>query len=88
MRENHFPCERSFSPIVFLFGIFSSYPGFNDKQKMIAHAANLTASLQRDQVPFDTSYYYVAGYDAPYKVLNRHNEIWVIERPGEKSKGY
>ena len=57
---------------------YSSYPGFSNEQKVIAHSANLTETLHEDKVSFDDRYYYSAGYDAPYKVFNRHNEIWVI----------
>lgn len=56
----------------------STYPGFNSKDKMIAHAADLVAALEKDQVSYSTGYYYYAGYDSPFKLFHRHNEIWVV----------
>ncbi|XP_067684113.1 heme-binding protein 2-like isoform X1 [Haliotis asinina] len=27
---------------------------------------------------YNTDYYYTAGYDSPFKILHRHNEVWFI----------
>lgn len=32
----------------------------------------------------DFSRYYVAGYDPPFKLLGRRNEVWVVKKVNEK----
>ena len=27
---------------------------------------------------FLTDHYYIAGYDSPFRILNRHNEVWFV----------
>jgi hypothetical protein len=52
-----------------------SYPGFSDEQKFLAEAAALAKALNGSQT-YDDSFYYTAGYDSPFTVLGRHNEVW------------
>jgi len=52
-----------------------SYPGFSNEQKFLAEASALAKALNGSQT-YDSSFYYTAGYDSPFTVLGRHNEIW------------
>jgi hypothetical protein len=44
-----------------------------------AQAAALTAKLTANGEAFDNSVFWTAGYDAPYKLSDRHNEIWILK---------
>eukprot|EP01013_Petalomonas_cantuscygni_P003046 TRINITY_DN13195_c0_g1_i1.p1 TRINITY_DN13195_c0_g1~~TRINITY_DN13195_c0_g1_i1.p1 ORF type:complete len:203 (+),score=29.44 TRINITY_DN13195_c0_g1_i1:194-802(+) len=45
--------------------------------KVQPHAASLAAALQRDGHPFEQSHIGFAGYDSPFRVFSRHNEVWL-----------
>lgn len=43
--------------------------------------AELKNALRNDGLEnsYSKNYYYTAGYDSPWKIRNRHNEIWFIK---------
>ncbi|KAL4226101.1 Heme-binding protein 2 [Mactra antiquata] len=43
-------------------------------------AEKLIAALEKDGREFEREYYYTAGYNAPFQLFNRHNEIWFIAK--------
>lgn len=43
----------------------------------------LMESLQRDGVPYMEKPFYAAGYDSPFKLTNRRNEVWVLKKEQE-----
>lgn len=58
---------RSFS------GYFRSYDAWRkEAMKLIADIG--------DQSKYDTSAWYTAGYDSPFTLFNRHNEVWFIAK--------
>lgn len=54
----------------------TSFPGFAKQNDVLDAAVNLTQALQRDNVSFNSSHFYFAGYDSPFRIVNRHNEVW------------
>ncbi len=44
-----------------------------------AQAAALTDKLTANGEDYDSSLFWTAGYDAPYKLSGRHNEIWILK---------
>ncbi|XP_071795897.1 heme-binding protein 2-like [Asterias amurensis] len=54
-----------------------SYTGFSDETKFLAEAQALAGALNSTQT-YDQSYFYTAGYDSPFNIFNRHNEVWFI----------
>lgn len=54
----------------------AQYGGFSSKSEMLKQAHDLATALQRDGKRFNELFFYTAGYDSPFKILNRHNEIW------------
>ncbi|XP_060557151.1 heme-binding protein 2-like [Ruditapes philippinarum] len=42
------------------------------------HATELADALDAKGIKYEKSYYYTAGYDSPFTLLNRHNEIWFV----------
>lgn len=61
-----------------------TYSGFSKEQMKIEQLQKLTESLQRDAVPFRASPYYAAGYDSPFKLTNRRNEVWMLRESQEE----
>jgi len=52
-----------------------SFGGFASQNDWISAAAELDRALDSAHT-YDTSYYYTAGYDSPFTIFNRHNEVW------------
>lgn len=46
----------------------------------------LLESLQRDGVQYVDKPFYAAGYDSPFKLTNRRNEVWVLKKNPEDEK--
>jgi hypothetical protein len=40
-------------------------------------ATELTKKLEAAKEPFSTAVWYTAGYNSPYQLTNRHNEVWI-----------
>ncbi|XP_053145299.1 heme-binding protein 2 isoform X2 [Hemicordylus capensis] len=57
-----------------------SFGGFAKAKKNQEEILALAESLKRDGKAFQERVYYSAGYDSPFKLLNRHNEVWLIKR--------
>ncbi|XP_070560428.1 heme-binding protein 2-like isoform X2 [Ptychodera flava] len=58
-----------------------SFGGFASGDDYIKEALELDKALKASNTTSDyhTEFYYTAGYDAPFKPFNRHNEVWFIE---------
>lgn len=59
-----------------------SYPGRTNEQLMLDRANTLVELLDRLGLAgaYDSSTFYTAGYDSPFRLFNRHNEIWLPAR--------
>ena len=56
----------------------AQHSGFLTDDKIIAaRTTNLLEHLEDAKVSFDGSKIFTADYDPPYRLQNRHNEIWV-----------
>ncbi|KAJ3607126.1 hypothetical protein NHX12_026640 [Muraenolepis orangiensis] len=56
------------------------YGGFSKEESKRENLLKLMESLQRDGVPFQDQPYYTAGYDSPFKLTNRRNEVWILKK--------
>ncbi|KAK0131307.1 Heme-binding protein 2 [Merluccius polli] len=63
-----------------------TYGGFSKEQSKRENLLKLVESLQRDGVSFQDQPYYVAGYDSPFKLTNRCNEVWILKKPEGEQK--
>jgi len=54
-----------------------SFGGFASQDDYIKNAAALAAALPKT-AKYNKDMYYTAGYDAPFTIFNRHNEVWFI----------
>ncbi|MEW5313819.1 MAG: hypothetical protein WDW38_005356 [Sanguina aurantia] len=50
---------------------------YSPDRVLIAQTQALIKTLDAEKVEYDASVFYAAGYDAPFRILNRHNEIWI-----------
>ncbi|KAK7495530.1 hypothetical protein BaRGS_00013228 [Batillaria attramentaria] len=53
-----------------------SFGGFASEKKWIEEAAALADAL--GSAAYVKDYYYTAGYNSPFQLTNRHNEIWFL----------
>lgn len=56
----------------------ASYPGGNTEAKLLENARALVEALDKDEVAYSKDHYFFAGYDPPFRLFNRHNEVWVV----------
>ncbi|KAH3827999.1 heme-binding protein 2-like isoform X2 [Dreissena polymorpha] len=56
----------------------SGFGGFADDTKWIAHARELSEKIKDKN--FHQEFYFTAGYDAPFKLFNRLNEVWFVKK--------
>ncbi|KAM9857036.1 uncharacterized protein ACBR49_000711 [Aulostomus maculatus] len=56
----------------------TSYGGWMLSVTSRLEAHQLTKELERVRAPYNHSYHYGVGYDSPFKLLNRHNELWYV----------
>ncbi|XP_070589710.1 heme-binding protein 2 isoform X1 [Erythrolamprus reginae] len=57
-----------------------SFGGFAKAKRNQDEIQALAETLKRDGRTFQERIYYTAGYDSPFKLLNRHNEVWLVKR--------
>ncbi|XP_033745251.1 heme-binding protein 2-like [Pecten maximus] len=56
-----------------------TFSGFADYDKYKEQGLELIAAIGNPSL-YISDYYYTAGYDSPFKLLNRHNEVWLIAK--------
>eukprot|EP00882_Tetradesmus_deserticola_P025857 GHRQ01028436.1.p2 GENE.GHRQ01028436.1~~GHRQ01028436.1.p2 ORF type:complete len:133 (+),score=61.20 GHRQ01028436.1:561-959(+) len=56
----------------------ASFSGWATGSKYVARAAELTEMLEDAGHPIEADHFYTAGYDSPFRLLNRHNEVWIL----------
>jgi hypothetical protein len=55
----------------------AEYGGWSNEREVISKGRALFETLREDNVPFNSEMFYTAGYDSPFRLIDRHNEIWV-----------
>ncbi|CAH1786585.1 unnamed protein product [Owenia fusiformis] len=64
---------RSMRVYVRGFGGFATLQKYQDEALALGKAIN-------DQSKYVTDHWFTGGYDAPFKLFNRHNEIWFLAK--------
>ncbi|KAF5840706.1 regulatory factor, effector binding domain-containing protein [Dunaliella salina] len=54
-----------------------SYGGFSSEESIIEEAGRVISELDKAGEKYETSTWFAAGYDAPFRLTDRHNEIWI-----------
>lgn len=62
-----------------------SFGGFSSAQKNQEQLLTLASILREEGKVFDEKVYYTAGYNSPFNLLDRNNEVWLIQK-NEPSK--
>ena len=55
-----------------------SFGGFADDNKFLTEAKDLSSKLNGRKV--HEEFYFTAGYDSPFKLFNRTNEVWFVKQ--------
>ena len=56
----------------------SSFGGFENNEKLNKYASELETVLNKNGESYAKDPYFTAGYDPPYRVTGRHNEVWFL----------
>ena len=54
----------------------TSYGGWQSVEKFAEHASQLYETLDKKKIAVKADEYYAVGYDSPFRLMNRHNEVW------------
>ncbi|GAB5571932.1 heme-binding protein 2 isoform X1 [Prionailurus iriomotensis] len=57
-----------------------SFDGFSSAQKNQEQLLTLASMLREEGKVFNEKVYYTAGYNSPFKLLDRNNEVWLIQK--------
>lgn len=71
---------RGLSQNFFFFIFPRSFGGFASPEKYAEEADALARTLRNRGQPFHEDFFYTAGYDSPFKLFNRHNEVWYFKK--------
>jgi hypothetical protein len=63
------------------------YGGWSTPAMERMKATELTKKLEAAKEPFSASVWYTAGYNSPYQLTNRHNEVWIPRATDSKAGG-
>ena len=55
----------------------STFGGYSDAKKTRREAVRLAERVKRDGVAVTAERYFYAGYDSPFRAIDRHNEVWM-----------
>lgn len=64
--------------LLFSFPSCRQFGGFANSQRWIDEALKFGETVERLKIPVREDFYFTAGYDAPFKVFNRRNEVWFV----------
>lgn len=59
----------------------ASFAGFATGGIYLDKAAEVVKALEDAGEGIRTDYFYTAGYDSPFRLRNRHNEVWILAEP-------
>ena len=54
-----------------------SFGGFITNELLTTNLKDLKEQLAKDKLGYVKEYYFAADYDSPFKLTNRHNEVWL-----------
>lgn len=55
-----------------------SFGGWATGSKYIEAAADATKALEAAGYATSSDHFFTAGYDSPFRLTNRHNEVWLL----------
>lgn len=57
-----------------------SFGGYMHDGEEKENIEKLRTELGQDGHAYNTDFYFAAGYDSPYRFLDRHNEVWLLPK--------
>lgn len=60
-----------------------SFGGFAKEQDWLSEAEKLTEAIA-DKDKINPNYWFSAGYNSPFQLIGRTNEIWLMKNEGKK----
>lgn len=64
----------------------ASFGGWAKGSTWLSHASDASDALAGEGVKVDSDYFYTAGYDSPFRLTNRHNEVWLVAEAKDAGK--
>lgn len=64
----------------------ASYGGYASDKDILAHARSLVEKLEAAGKAYKSEHYFSAGYDSPFRLIGRHNEVWVMADSGKEQQ--
>ena len=58
----------------------TSYGGWASESTVLAKASELASALAADGKEFQDGIFLTASYDSPFRLLGRHNEVWLLAK--------
>ncbi|KAI8463957.1 MAG: SOUL-domain-containing protein [Monoraphidium minutum] len=55
----------------------AAFGGWAKGSTYLQHAADAGDALEDKGLKIDSGFFYTAGYDSPFRLTNRHNEVWL-----------
>lgn len=70
------------------FLLCRSFDGFSSAQRNQEQLLTLASILREEGKVFDEKVYYTAAYNSPFELLDRKNEVWLIQKkePSEEKE--
>lgn len=66
----------------------ASFGGFATGSVYLDKAAEAVKALDGAGLTYSTDYFYTAGYDSPFRLRNRHNEVWIMTEAAPSSAAH
>ena len=57
-----------------------SFGGYMRDEQVKDNIEKLRTDLDKEGSAYVTDFYFAAGYDSPYRFLDRHNEVWLLPK--------
>ena len=71
----------TYDPATYYVRGFSTVAPGADAKRIISEAGKLVEDLTKANVTdFDAETYFRAGYDPPFRLLGRHDEVWFVKK--------
>lgn len=55
----------------------SIFGGYAHEKQILTNVSDLGTALKTANEVFNPDYFFFAGYDSPFRIFLRHNEVWL-----------
>ena len=61
----------------------STFSGWANEKRVVAQAAQLSEALSKAGIVVGITSWWTAQYDSPFRLMDRHNEVWLLAAVGQ-----